>query len=275
MNPVSVVQGDGPIVLAQPHSGTAIPPEIFANLNETGQELRDTDWHIPTLYDGLLPDATVVQANFSRYVIDPNRDPEGVSLYPGQQTTELVPTTTFDGEPIWERKPTDDDIAYRKVVFHQPYHDALALELERVKTHYGFVLLYDCHSIRSVIPHLFEGVLPDLNIGTNAETSCAPALRQAVVSACEQQSVFTHVADARFKGGWTTRHHGRPETGVHALQMELAQTNYLQKEEKPFVYDEERAKGLRDLLRMILSDLRYTLEQDFNREVRHGQNAVQ
>lgn len=260
MTPVTVIEGDGPIVLAQPHSGTFVPEEIAAQLNDLGREVRDTDWHIPELYDGLLPGTTIVRANFNRYVIDANRDPAGTSLYPGQNTTGLVPVKTFDDEPIWQVAPKECDVAERLKSFHAPYHEALRNQLDRVKSIHGQVLLYDCHSIRSNVPYLFEGQLPDLNIGTFDGQSCDPAFAEIVMAACEQQSQFSHVLNGRFKGGWTTRHYGRPDQQVHAVQMEIAQCNYLATEEPPFSYDPPRADALRAVLSNILSSLSNALE---------------
>ena len=252
MTPVTVIQGTGPVILGQPHSGTHIPDAILANLNETGRQLLDTDWHVPQLYDGLLPEATIVRANFSRYVIDANRAPDGRSLYPGQNTTGLVPTCTFDGEPIWHTEPTEADIAERLERFHRAYHSALENEIECVKQIHGVAVLYDCHSIRSDIPHLFDHRLPDLNIGDNGGTTCAREITAAVASVCAQSPRYSHIVNGRFKGGWTTRHYGRPETGIHAIQMELAQRGYLASETPPFDYDAARAGNLRSLLEKIL-----------------------
>ena len=180
MNPVEVTQGTSPIVLGLPHTGTFVPPAVVAKLNTTDQALADTDWHIHRLYDGLLHGASTVRATFHRYVIDANRDPEGESLYPGQNTTTLVPLTDFDGNEIWLAAPTQDDLDDRLAKFHAPYHAALSEELERVRGLHGVAILYDCHSIRSNIPFLFEGDLPDLNIGTNNGLTCAPVMQEAV-----------------------------------------------------------------------------------------------
>ena len=266
MTAVTVIEGDGPLFLAQPHSGVHVPDDILATLNPLGRELRDTDWHIPTLYDGLAPNASIVRAEFSRYVIDPNRDPNGSSLYPGQNTTDLVPLTTFDGAPIWTHEPSAAEVERRTATFHAAYHDALRREIDRVKTVYGFAILYDCHSIRSVVPHLFEGRLPDLNIGTNDGAACAPALRDAVVAACARQDDYSHVLDGRFKGGWTTRHYGAPRDGVHAIQMELSQINYLKSETPHFDYDDDAAAKLKIVLADIFSELQRTIDQDIMTE---------
>lgn len=252
MKPVEVQSGDSPVVLAMPHTGTHVPDEIFERLTPRGQSLGDTDWHIDRLYEGLLPDATVVRANFHRYVVDANRNPSGESLYPGQNTTGLVPLTDFDGEPLWCLDPDAPDIEARRIAWHQPYHEALGGELERVRGIHGKAVLYDCHSIRSNIPFLFEGTLPDFNIGTNEGVTCAPTLQEAVASICKTASGYTCVENGRFKGGWTTRHYGRPGEGFHAIQMELAQSTYLESEQVPWTYDEARAEKLREHLKKIL-----------------------
>lgn len=256
MTPALVIRGDGPIVLGMPHVGTHVPDAIRARLNAEGQTLRDTDWHIEDLYRDLIPGLTVVQATFHRYVIDANRDPSGQSLYPGAATTELVPTTNFDGAPIWleGQAPDADEIARRLAIYHAPYHAALAAELERVRARHGIAILYDCHSIRSVIPWLFPGTLPDFNTGTNLGATCAPAIEAAVADEA-RASGRTNVLNGRFKGGWTTRHYGRPAEGLHAIQMELAQSSHLSTEKPPFALDPAKAAVLRPVLARMLTRL--------------------
>lgn len=255
MTPVEVSRGDGPVVLAMPHTGTHVPEAIFARLTPRGQVLSDTDWHIDRLYDGLLPGATVVRATFHRYVIDANRPPSGESLYPGQNTTGLVPLTDFDGAPLWTDPPDAAEVEARRRDFHAPYHAALAAELDRVRARHGVAILYDCHSIRSRIPFLFDGLLPDFNIGTNGGTTCAPAIEAAVTRLCAGAEGYTSVLNGRFKGGWTTRHYGRPAEGLHAVQMELAQSTHLATEAPPFAYDPAKAERLRRPLGAILATL--------------------
>lgn len=257
MQPVEVIGGDSPIVLGVPHAGTFVPEDIWARLNETGRKLADTDWHVDRLYTGLLGGATMVRANFHRYVIDANRDPQGVSLYPGQNTTTLCPTTDFDGRPIYEAggQPDEEEILRRRDTWHAPYHAALLAELERVREIHGIAILYDCHSIRSVVPFLFEGTLPDFNTGTNNGATCSEKIETLVTDVAASASDYTSVLNGRFKGGWTTRHYGRPEDGFHAIQMELAQSTHLQSEMTPFAYDEARADRLRHHLKDILEEL--------------------
>ncbi len=252
MEPVSIHEGDSPLILSVPHAGTFIPAAIRDRLNNRGREIADTDWHVDRLYEGLVPGATIIKANFHRYVIDANRGGEDASLYPGQNTTGLCPLTDFDGEPIWreEQAPTADDVDQRREEFHHPYHAALEAAIARIRTAHGRAILYDCHSIRSAIPYLFEGELPALNIGTNDSNSCSPILEQLVANACSDSS-FSSVLNGRFKGGWTTRHYGDPKNGVHAIQMEIAQRLYMT-EAPPWDYDCDKAENLRQLLKLIL-----------------------
>lgn len=257
MNPVEIRSGGSPVVLGLPHSGTFLPGDILDRLNEQGRILTDTDWHVDRLYDGLLSDLTTVRATFHRYVIDANRDPAGESLYPGQNTTGLIPLTDFDNKPIWRDgvEPTEDDIGKRLRLFHAPYHAAIAKEIDRVKNQHGVVILYDCHSIRSHCPFLFKGRLPDFNIGDNDGTTCVPQITRAVTDLCRDADGYTHVVNGRFKGGWTTRHYGKPLDNVHAIQMELAQSTHLASEALPFSYDAAKAARLREHLKSILSAL--------------------
>ncbi len=259
MSPVGVRPGPSPVILAFPHAGVDLPPPVRERLNDNGRLLADTDWHIETLYERLLPGATTVRATFHRYVVDANRDPAGISLYPGQNTTGLIPETDFDGAPIWRhgQELTGADIAARLDAFHAPYHAALAAEIGRVKFLHGIAVLYDCHSIRSRIPFLFDGTLPDFNVGTDNGRTCSPAIESAVVDAARSASGFTSILNGRFKGGWTTRHYGHPESGVHAVQMELAQSTYLGAEAPPFAYDAAKAQTIRTHLQTILEQIEH------------------
>ncbi|MCC7321657.1 MAG: N-formylglutamate deformylase [Rubellimicrobium sp.] len=252
MTPVEVIRGDGPVILGMPHVGTHVPPGVFGALNARGRELADTDWHVERLYDGLLPGATVVRATFHRYLIDANRGPDDASLYPGQNTTGLVPLTDFDGHPIWNSPPSPAEVEARLAAFHAPYHAALKAEIDRVRARHGIAILWDCHSIRSVIPFLFPGVLPDINIGTNLGVTCDARLEAAVLDVAAA-SGMTHVLNGRFKGGWTTRHYGRPGDGVHAIQMEVAQSAYLVAEAPPWTYGGPRCEALRGRLSAMLN----------------------
>ena len=255
-----ITVGDSPLLLAQPHGGTWIPDDILARLNADGDARADTDWHISQLYADLLPGASIVSTPIHRYVIDANRGADDASLYPGQNTTGLCPTTTFDGKPIYHdgQEPCSDEIARRQRDYHQPYHDALQQQLDRIHQKHGYVILYDCHSIRSRVPYLFDGKLPDFNIGTNSGASCDPAIEQLVQRHCAAADGYSSVLNGRFKGGWTTRHYGRPQQGYHAIQMELAQCNYML-EQAPWSYDNVGAARLRAILAAILTELTTTL----------------
>lgn len=253
MQVVDVIHGNGPLVLGQPHCGTYVPDDISQSLNENGSSLTDTDWHIDRLYDDLVPRATIVRSNVHRYVIDVNRNPDGTSLYPGQNTTSLVPLTDFDGNPIWQTHPTPDEVVQRIETYHRPYHAAMQVALDRAVEMHGFAILFDCHSIRSDIPFLFEGQLPVFNIGTADGTSCAPVIESALQSILEN-SDYSTVLNGRFKGGWTTRHYGMPSMGVHAIQLEIAQRAYL-RERWPWEYDVCRSNKLRHHLQQALEHL--------------------
>ena len=250
---VDVLEGEGPVVLGQPHGGVFVPDNLLARMNERGQALSDTDWHIARLYQGLLDDVTVVRSNVHRYVIDANRDPTGVSLYPGKNTTSLCPTTDFDGKSIWAdgQDPSADEIESRRGTYHAPYHSALTEQLARVKAKHGVAILFDCHSIRSKIPFLFEGTLPIFSIGTNSSMSCAIEVETATHQICCEHQPESTVLNERFKGGWTTRHYGQPETGQHAIQMEIAQRAYMS-ETPNWEYCTPTAEVLRPVLGGIL-----------------------
>ena len=256
MSKIEIRRGDGPLVLGLPHTGTDVPEDCLARLNDTGHALSDTDWHIDRLYDGLVQNVTSVRTATHRYVIDVNRDPSGKSLYPGQNTTELCPLSDFDGAPIYVKgqEPDAAEVARRCAAYHAPYHAALEAELARVKAIHGFAMLYDCHSIRSHIPFLFDGTLPDFNVGTNSGNACAPSIEAAVGRICRDAAGYATILNGRFKGGWTTRHYGRPADGVHAIQMELAQSTYML-ERAPWDYVENRAERTRVHLKTILETL--------------------
>lgn len=257
-----VHRGDAPLLLGLPHAGTDIPAEIEPRFTSLWLARKDADWWIDRLYDfAVAMGATLVRTTMSRSVIDVNRDPSGASLYPGQATTELCPTMSFDGEPLYRpgEEPDAAEIATRRARWFAPYHAALAAEIARLRTRHARVVLYDCHSIRSRIPRLFDGELPQFNIGANGGATCDPALVSAVASICAA-SGRPHVVDGRFRGGWTTRHHACPGDGVHAIQMELACRGYLDEPVGPVTpgnwppfFDPRRAELLRTLLESVLT----------------------
>ncbi|MGI8841103.1 MAG: N-formylglutamate deformylase, partial [Caulobacteraceae bacterium] len=219
------------------------------------------DWWVHRLYDFAADmGAPTIRTAISRTVIDVNRDPTGASLYPSQASTELCPTTTFDGEGLYQegQGPDSAEIGRRRNLYFEPYHGALAAEIARLRKRHRAVVLYEAHSIRSRIPLLFEGELANFNIGTNSGASCHADLAAAVEAVCDA-SAFSRVTDGRFKGGYTTRHHGAPGEGVHAIQMELACCGYMYDPEDPVTadnwpspYDPATAAPMREALNAVL-----------------------
>lgn len=257
---VVIERGDAPLILSMPHVGTEIPAEMEARLVSPWLARRDTDWHLNSLYDfARAMGATIVRATMSRTVIDLNRDPAGASLYPGMTTTALCPVTSFDGEPLYGPggEPDDIEIDDRRRSWFAPFHRALTAEIDRLRAEFPTVVLYDCHSIRSEIPTLFPGRLPQFNIGTNSGRSCSAELTEAILRPCAE-SGLGHVVDGRFKGGWITRHYGRPDAGIHAVQMELAMRGYMREPTEidptnwPTTYDPDYATPLTNTLRRVL-----------------------
>jgi formiminoglutamase len=253
-----VHRGEAPLLVAFPHVGTDLA-DVGPAFRSEWLARRDADWWVDDLYAFARElGATTIAARISRSVIDLNRDPSGASLYPGQATTELCPTTTFDGEPLYKTEgPDEAEIARRRTLWFDPYHIALRAEVARLRTLHGKVVVYDAHSIRSHVPRLFDGELPQFNIGTNLGQTCDPALSAAVVEVCKA-SGLTHVLDGRFRGGWTTRHYGEPAHGVHAIQMELAIRGYMDEPDVPseanwpLPYSAARAAALTPILQDVL-----------------------
>ncbi|MCX7249596.1 MAG: N-formylglutamate deformylase [Burkholderiales bacterium] len=244
MNPITTEppflfhQGTRPLLVSMPHVGTFVPPAIAAGLTPEGREVHDTDWHLGRLYDfATAMGASILQATHSRYVVDLNRAPDGASLYPGQSVTGLCPLDTFDDTPLYldGKGPDEAEIAARRKAVWQPYHDQLAAELARIKLRHGITMLWDAHSIRSVLPRFFQGKLPDFNLGTADGASCDRALAGQLLSIARSAPGLTAVLNGRFKGGYITRHYGQPAQNVHALQLEMTQCSYMQ-EGMPFDY---------------------------------------
>ncbi|HEY1836297.1 MAG TPA: N-formylglutamate deformylase [Rhizomicrobium sp.] len=257
---LTLIRGDAPLLVSVPHTGTDFPEEVSPRFASLWLARRDADWWVHRLYDFAAElGATLLRTQLSRGTIDVNRDPSGRSLYPGQATTELCPTTTFDGEPLYIAGCVPDaaEIARRRIAYFEPYHATLAAEIARLRAQHKTIVIFDAHSIRSHIPRLFDGELPQFNIGTNSAASCAPALTEAIEQVCAKSNL-TRVTNGRFKGGYITRHYGDPAHGVHAVQLELAMRGYMDEPETispanwPTQYDPARAAALRDVLRRIL-----------------------
>ena len=247
-------RGTVPLLVSLPHDGTALPPDLSARMTEAARGVPDTDWHVSRLYDfarGL--GASVLVPEYSRYVIDLNRPPDDASLYPGQNTTGLCPMVRFSGDPVYlpGQEPSEDEVRARVQRYWRPYHDALRTELERLHAQHGRALLWEGHSIRGQgLPFLFEGRLPDLNLGTANGASCSPIMQAKLEAVLSAQSGYDWVANGRFKGGHITRHYGDPARGIDAVQLEISQRNYM--DEDSFEYDASRAARLQALLRDLL-----------------------
>ncbi len=244
--------GGLPLVISVPHDGAHIPDDIRTRMTSTGASVPDTDWHVAELYDFARDiGASMLVANYSRYVIDLNRSNSDDILYPGQVATGLCPEQTFAGDDIYENGGvSDDERSARIEQYWRPYHEQLASMLQAKREEHGFALLWDAHSIPSVVPRLFDGELPELNIGTNGGRSC-DAARQAKVIAAAESGPFSVVVNGRFKGGYITRHYGNPKSQVHAVQLEVAQRAYM--DEASTVFDVAKAARLRETLQRMLS----------------------
>lgn len=236
MSFIQVREGAAPLILSIPHAGTQIPEALQPGLVSLWLARKDTDWWLRELYGFAEElDATIIHTDISRTVIDVNRDPSGAPLYPGQAGTALCPLTSFDGEALYRdgMAPDAAEILRRRVEYFDPYHEAIAGEIARLRRRHRSVVLYDCHSIRSQIPRLFPGVLPNFNIGTNDDKACAAEITDQVSAICAADANHSSIVNGRFKGGWITRHHGNPQAGVNALQMELGCRGYMAEPEFP------------------------------------------
>lgn len=248
--------GQAPLLISVPHAGTLIPDSVLAGMSEDVTSLPDTDWFVDRLYD-FAPRMGIgmIVGRYSRYVIDLNRSPEGEKLYPGRAETELCPTTLFDGTPLYPsgQEPDVQEIENRRRLYWQPYHNKLREELDRLRRQHNKVLLWDAHSIRSQVPRLFDGILPDLNFGTADGASCDPEIAEAVHASARTGENFSTVLNGRFKGGYITRHYGLPDEGFHALQLEIAQSSYMDETRSGPIFDADRSGPLKDLLKRLIT----------------------
>ncbi|NUO72981.1 MAG: N-formylglutamate deformylase [Frateuria sp.] len=244
-----------PLLISLPHDGSHIPDEIATRMHPTARRSPDTDWHVARLYASLAQalGASLLRPLASRYVVDLNRPADGQALYPGRRETGLVSTIGFDGQPLYlgaDSEPDAAEIQRRVNDYWRPYHEALQQELARLRALHGRVVLWEGHSIRSMVPMLFDGRLPDLNLGTADGGSCSPALQRRLQAVLEGQESYGFVVNGRFKGGYITRHYGRPDEGVEAVQLEVAQCNYM--DEASFAWDESKAAALRRTIEPLL-----------------------
>jgi N-formylglutamate deformylase len=246
-------RGRAPLLVSLPHDGSEIPPELAARMTERAGIAPDTDWHVSKLYAFAKElGASVIAPRHSRYVVDLNRPPDDTSLYPGQNTTGLCPIVQFSGEPVYRDGAVPDaaEIDARVQHYWRPYHAALEAELQRLRAEHGRVVLWEGHSIRGEVPFLFEGRLPDLNLGTVDGKSCTPALQAKLVATLQGQRQYDWVVNGRFKGGYITRHYGDPANGIDAVQLEISQRIYM--DEDSFAWDESRATRAQVMLRALL-----------------------
>jgi len=253
---LSFTRGRVPLLISMPHPGLNLTPVVREGLVDEAVSLPDTDWHIPRLYDFAHDlGASVLAAEYSRFVIDLNRPSDDKPLYAGA-TTGLYPSTLFEGDPLFKegQVPGKEERARYLEQIWTPYHDTLRNELERLRDEFGYALLFDAHSIRGHIPHLFEGRLPDFNLGTFNGASCDPELEKRVEAVCASAKNYSHVLNGRFKGGHITRHYGNPADNIHAVQLELAQSTYME-EFVPFHYRKDLAEPTRGVLKELLQGM--------------------
>ena len=246
-------EGDSPILISFPHDGMEFPTQVKHRLNRHGRKNTDCDWYIFELYNRILGrDISFIRARYSRYVADLNRPPDGELLYPGKMETGVCPVSTFNCTPIYlpGKQPDAQEIRSCIQTYWQPYHAHLQAELNRIKDRHGYAILWDAHSIRGEVPALFDGVLPDLNFGTADGRSCGQAIINPVVEHAGNASTYSVVLNGRFKGGYITRHYGDPENGIHAIQLEINQNNYLEDSENPKI-DPVKTQQLSRLLHSL------------------------
>lgn len=248
----SFAAGNSPLLISIPHDGRALMPGQELRMTEAGRAIPDTDWFVRKLYD-FAGDvgASVIAANYSRYVVDLNRPADDAALYDGQMSTGLCPLKTFAGDEIYiaGETATTAEQNDRVLQYWHPYHDKILSTLEELRNEHGVALLWDAHSIASEVPLLFPGVLTDLNIGTNGGRSCAKPLESAVMDIADG-SAFSAIVNGRFKGGYITRNYGDPENGVHAIQLELSQRCYMN--ENQLSYDADLAVSVGNTIKQML-----------------------
>ena len=253
METFTLYRGNAPLFISIPHDGTALPDDLAARMMPSARRVPDTDWHVSRLYAFARElGASMIVPMYSRYVVDLNRPQDDTSLYPGQNTTGLCPIVQFSAEPVYQagQEPSHEEIAERIETYWKPYHAALEEEITRIRATHGRVVLWEAHSIRSVVPFLFEGRLPDFNLGTAGGTSCSVDLQSRLIKILGSHNDYTHIVNGRFKGGYITRHYGDPTQDIEAVQLEMAQLNYM--EEDSFEYREDLATRTQRVLRELL-----------------------
>ena len=250
----TLYRGPGPVLVSVPHCGTEIPHDQRSRYVERALATEDTDWYLDRLYQFVRDmGASLIVPRYSRYLVDLNRPSENTPMYAGSNNTELCPTRFFTGDALYRegQAPDDAEIARRVDAYWRPYHGALREELHRLKAAHGHAVLFDAHSIKSELPWLFEGMLPHMSVGTVEGGSCDPALRDAVAAVFAAQDAYSHVVDGRFKGGHITRHYGRPDQHVHAVQLEMCWRAYMDETPAP-AWNDQRAAEVTPVLRALV-----------------------
>ncbi len=253
MDVCTLHRGTAPLLISLPHDGSQIPDALAARMTPEARRAPDTDWHVSRLYAFARElGASMLVPRYSRYVVDLNRPQDDVSLYPGQNTTGLCPIVRFSGDPVYlpGEAPAPEEIAARIETYWRPYHDTLSDELDRLHAEHGRVLLWEGHSIRGECPFLFDGRLPDFNIGTASGTTCAANVQARIEAALQAQTSYDWVVNGRFKGGHITRHYGDPANGIDAVQLEISQRIYM--DEDSFAYDESIAIGAQRAIQILI-----------------------
>jgi len=244
-----------------PHNGVEIPEAISKNMTKVATNVVDTDWFMDKLYSFAVDKGCgIINPNFSRYVIDLNRDPDEKELYPGADNTNLCPTSQFDYSSIYfeDGKPSKSEIAHRVDAYWSPYHQCITQELNRLRKKFGMAFLFDAHSIASNVPRFFDGKLTDFNFGTNAEKSCSNYVLSDIQEKVNLEP-FSSVYNGRFKGGYITRHYGDPENNIHTLQLELSQSTYLNETSK--LWDDAKAAKVVPKLNNLIDTIIQWLEK--------------
>lgn len=230
-----------PLVFASPHSGRDYPAELVAEARLAPLALRRSeDSFVDELY-AAAPScgAPLLAATFPRVWCDANREPW--ELDPGMFDTPLPPwvnTTSprvgaglgtiarivATGETVYRRRLTFAEAEARIRACWEPYHAALAELIAETRARFGFCLLVDCHSMPTHPAQAADP--PDMVLGDAHGTACAPRATRLAEEALLARGYRVRRNDP-YAGGYVTRHYGRPRDGVHALQIEVARSLYM------------------------------------------------
>jgi len=246
-----------PILVSVPHSGTFFPEDVLEKMNpEKARFPEDTDWFVNRLYSFCSEmGITMIVANYNRWVVDLNRNPQNAPLYKdGRVITNVVSVTDFNGETIYkeEYQPNDKEIQKRLERYFYPYHEKVEEILLNFRNEFGTALLFDVHSIKKNVPGIQNDDFPQFILGDNDEKSAHRELIQIAIEKLSNKGFdFSH--NHPFKGGFITRSFGNPQENIHALQLEMIKTNYMDDSEEH--YDEVRAGKVQEVLKETLFNL--------------------